>query len=151
MKDVKRPRLLLIMLLLFFGQAAMYLTYFVLYGLYTEQSLLFIDILARQGLTHPERLVTMWLLVGTWLVLGVASVLIGVGLRRGRPWAWTAAMTLEGAIFTLALGAYFNRQANIMFYVAMAAAIAITFLLNQREIQIFYRANRVIFEGQFGR
>ncbi|MEK6575754.1 MAG: hypothetical protein AABZ58_15710 [Chloroflexota bacterium] len=145
MKAAKRPRLLLILLLLFFGQAAMYLTYFVLYGLYTEQSFLFIDNLARHGLIHPARL------VGTWMVLGVASVIIGVGLRRGRPWAWTAAMTLEGAIFTLALGAYFNRQANIMFYVAMAAAIAITFLLNQREIQIFYRANRVIFEGQFGR
>jgi len=151
MKDAKRPRLLLILVLLYFGQAAIYLTYFALYGLHTKQAFLFFQSLARQGLMHPERLVTMWLLVGTWCVLGVASVIIGVGLRRGRPWSWTAALTLEGAIFALALGAYFNRQANIMFYVGMAAAIAITFLLNQREIQIFYRAHRVITEGQFGR
>lgn len=151
MRDAKRPRLLLMLVLLFFTQAAIYLTYFALYGLFTEQAFLFIQSWARQGLAHPERLVAMWLLVGTWGVLGVASVVIGVGLRRGRPWAWTAAMTLEGAIFTLALGAYFNRQANIMFYVAMAAAIGVTFLLNQREIQIYYRANRVILEGRFGR
>lgn len=152
MRDAKRPRLLWIPLWLMFAQGAMYLTYFVLYLFYAETSLHVSEMFITRVVPQPQRIVTLGLLVGTWLALGIASVIIGVGLRGGRPWAWTAALTLQGAIFILALEAYFNRKANEMFYVAMAIGIAITLLLNQREIQIFYRATRrEAIEGRFGR
>lgn len=141
-RNARRPRLWLILVLLMFGQGAMYLAYFFLYALHAELALRLIETMLARGLDSVRQHLAVMLLVGTWGVLGVASVIIGVALRRSRPWSWLAAMTLEGAILILALEAYFLRRANILFYVIMLAAVIIIFLLNQREIQIYYRASR---------
>ncbi len=148
---MKRPRLVLILILLYFGQGAMFLTYFGLYILngLTDFDGMIVEIL--RGTRGLQGLISVTLLTSTWLVLGLASVVIGVGLRRGRAWAWTAAITLEGAILILSLEAYFNRRADAAFYVAMAVAIALVLLLNQREAQVYYRANRASLEGQVGK
>ena len=151
MRDAKRPRLLWILLWLMFAQAAMYLTFFVLYGVEADTKLQVVAAISKEGAPAVSQFLAVLLLVGTWLVLGFASVIIGVGLRGGRPWAWTAALVLEGAILILALETYINRQANLPFHVAMAAATAVVFMLNQREIQIFYRAHREEPEGRFGK
>ena len=145
---MKRHRARLPLLLLVFGQGAMFLTYFALYlfnvGMRPELMLLDPRGYLQAGLS-------LWFFTGTWLVLGVASVVIGVGLRRMRPWAWTAALVLEGAILILALEAYFNRHADLSFYAAMAVAMVIVLALNQREVQILYRAHYTPLEGPFGK
>lgn len=145
---MKRPRMVLILVLLYFGQGAMFLTYFGLYVLNGVKGFDSMIVEILRGTRGLQGLISVTLLTSTWLVLGLASVVIGVGLRRGRPWAWTAAVTLQGAILILSLEAYFNRRANAAFYLAMAVAIAVVLLLNQREAQVFYRANRVTLEGQ---
>ncbi len=140
-RKTKRPRPILWLVLLCFSQGAMYLTYF---GLSLSHSARLQ--LLEETVLHPElamsQLAAVWLFVGTWGVLGLASVVIGVGLRRGRPWAWTAAIILEGAILILALETYLSRRGDPLFNLAMAAAVGMTFLLNQRETQIFYRAHQ---------
>ena len=148
---MKRPRLLLILLLLVFAQGAMFLTFFALYGLNAMDKLNSVLTELMLGQRGPQGLISLGLLTGTWLVSGLASVIVGVGLRRWRPWAWTAALTLEGAILILALEAYFNRKADVLFYIAMGLAVAIVLVLNQREVQILYRAHPEPFEGPFGR
>jgi hypothetical protein len=142
MRRTKRPQLWWLLVALTFSQGAMYLTYFVLYTVEAETYLHVIDLIMHGRFVLPQALIALAFLVGTWLVLGMASVVVGVGLRRGRPWAWSAALTLEGAILILGLETYFNRQANLPFYVSLAVAIPIAFLLNQREIQMFYQARR---------
>ncbi len=148
---MKRPRMVLILILLYFGQGAMFLTYFGLYVLNGVKGFDTMIVEILRGTRGLQGLISVTLLTSTWLVLGLASVVIGVGLRRGRPWAWTAAVTLEGAILILSLEAYFNRRANAAFYLAMAVAIAVVLLLNQREAQVFYRANRLTVDGQVSR
>jgi lysylphosphatidylglycerol synthetase-like protein (DUF2156 family) len=148
---MKRPRLVFILVLLYFGQAAMFLSYFGLYVLNGVQGLDTMIVEILRGTRGLQGLISVTLLTSTWLVLGLASVVIGVGLRRGRSWAWTAAVSLEGAILILSLETYFNRRANTAFYLAMAVAIAVVLLLNQREAQVFYRANRATVEGQVSR
>ena len=145
---MKRRRAILPLVLLVFGQGAMFLTYFALYmfNIGGRPELLLID---TRG--YLQAGLSLWFFTGTWLVLGVASIIIGVGLRRVRPWAWTAALTLEGAILILALEAYFNRHADVSFYAVMAVAVMIVFALNQRETQILYKAHVQPFEGPFGR
>ncbi len=148
---MKRPRMVLILVLLYFGQGAMFLTYFGLYVLNGVKGFDTMIVEILRGTRGLQGLISVTLLTSTWLVLGLASVVIGVGLRRGRSWAWTAAVTLEGAILILSLEAYFNRRANAAFYLAMAVAIAVVLLLNQREAQVFYRANRLTVDGQVSR
>jgi len=140
-KNVRRPQYLGWLVLLCFGQGAMYITYFVLAQSYYSQIQELESLLDRPPLSLSQ-LVTLWLLLGTWFAFGLASLTIGIGLRQSRPWAWTAAMVLEGAILLISLETYFNRQANILFYVGMTVAVMITFLLNQREIQDFYHAHQ---------
>jgi hypothetical protein len=140
------------LVLLMFGQGAMYLSYFALYVLHAEMALGLVEDMLAHGFAGAQGRFSIVLLAGTWGALGVASVIIGVALRRSRPWSWLAAMTLEGAILILSLEAYFLRRANILFYVAMTTTVAIIFLLNQREIQIYYRAyHRDSAPGPFGR
>jgi len=126
----------------------MFLTYFALYvfNVGARPELLLVD---TRG--YLQAGLSLWFFTGTWLVLGAASVLVGVGLRRMRPWAWTAALVLEGAILILALEAYFNHHADPSFYTAMAVAVIIVLALNQREAQILYKAYVAPFEGPFGR
>lgn len=142
MRKTKRPQLLWLLLALMFGQGAMYWTFFALYAAYSETYMHMSEMLMRDSFVPPQGLITLGLLVGTWLVFGVGSVVVGVGLRRGRPWAWSAALIIEGAILILGLEAYFNRKANLTFYASLAVAIPIAFLLNHREIQIYYQAKR---------
>ncbi|MBI3242172.1 MAG: hypothetical protein HYZ49_07755 [Chloroflexi bacterium] len=145
---LKRRREILLLVLLMFGQGAMFLTYFALYVFNVGQRP---ELMAFDPRGHLQAGLSLWFFTGTWLVLGVASVLIGVGLRRLRPWAWTAALTLEGAILILALEAYFNKHADMSFYVAMMVAVVVVFALNQREAQILYKAQLTSFEGPFGK
>ncbi|MBI5080141.1 MAG: hypothetical protein HZB17_02390 [Chloroflexi bacterium] len=139
----KRPRILLILFLLVFGQAAMFLTYCALYLL---NGMAIADVVIPEiyfgTFRFSQEMIAYLLLTSTWLVLGLASALIGVGLRRGKSWAWTAAIILQGAILILGLEAYFTRNADSSFYVALGLASAIVLTLNQREVLVVYRANR---------
>ena len=117
-RNARRPRLWLMLVLLMFGQGAMYLTYFALYALHAEMTLRLVEMMIAHGFGRVREHLSIALLVSTWGTLGIASVIIGVALRRGRPWSWLAAMTLEGAILILSLEAYFLQQANTLFYVA---------------------------------
>ena len=139
----KRPRILLILFLLVFGQAAMFLTYCALYLIHGAALVdsVFPEIYFGT-FRFSQETITYMLLTSTWLVLGLASAIIGVGLRRGKSWAWTAAIILQGAILILGLEAYFTRNADSSFYVALGLASAIVLTLNQREVLVFYRANR---------
>ena len=139
---VKRPRILLILFLLVFGQAAMFLTYCALYLIYgTVLADSVIPEIYFGTFRFSQETITLMLLTSTWLVLGFASAIIGVGLRRGRSWAWTAAIILQGAILILGLEAYFTRNADATFYFALGLASAIVLTLNQREVLVFYRAD----------
>ena len=149
---MKTPRRYLRLLIyLAFVQAAMYFTYFGLYEAIVAEALGVWMIDIAHGFQIPPGLTTVFFLTSTWLVLGVASVIVGVGLRRLRPWAWTAALILEGAILVLGLEAYFNRRADISFYLGVAVAVVVTLLLNQREILTLYRAVFVPPEESFGK
>ena len=72
--------------------------------------------------------------------VGVDDHRCGVAARRS--WAWTAAIILQGAILILGLEAYFTRNTDNLFNVALGLASAIVLTLNQREVLVFYRANR---------
>lgn len=139
---MERPRLLRFLLWIVFIQAAVYFTYFALYVINVMERLDFIIIGLMRGERGPQGVIGLALLISTWLVLAVTSVVAGVGLRRGRPWAWVGALTVEGAILVLSLATYFSRQANELFYIAMALAVAIVLLLNQRDLQVFFKADR---------
>ncbi len=138
---MKRPRIVMLLRLLVFGQAAMFLTYFGLYAINTADRLDFLVVEMLRGERGPRGVVSLFLLIGTWLVLGLMSVVVGVALRRSHTWAWSAALILEGAMLGLALEAYFNRRANALMYSAMAVAAVVVFMLNLRETQTFYRAH----------
>lgn len=146
---MERPRILRFLLLTIFGQAAMFLTYFALYAINAAARLDFLIVQMFLGRRGPPGVIGLALLIGTWLVLGLVSIIVGVGLRRGRPWAWTAALTLEGAILVLALERYVERLADMTLYVAMAVAVAAVLFLNQREIQTYFRADFTPVEGKF--
>jgi len=96
---------------------------------------------SEHGPSNPQSLVSLWLLVSTWAFLGLASMVIAVGLRGRKRWAWAAAMVVEGVILVLALEAYLSRGASILHYGAMGLAVVIVFMLNQREIQVYYRTS----------
>jgi len=140
---IKRPRILLILFLLVFGQAAMFLTYGALYLL---NGIAIADVVIPEiyfgTFRFSQEMITYLLLTSTWLVLGLASAIIGVGLRRGKSWAWTAAIILQGAVLILGLETYFTRNADSTFYFTLGLASAIVLTLNQREVLVFYRANR---------
>jgi len=140
---IKRPRILLILFMLVFGQAAMFLTYCALYLIHGSALADSVIPEIYFGTFHfSQETMTFMLFTSTWLVLGLASTIIGVGLRRGRSWAWTAAIILQGAILILGLEAYFTRNTDNLFNVALGLASAIVLTLNQREVLVFYRANR---------
>jgi hypothetical protein len=140
---LKRPRILRLLILLMFGQAAMFLTYL---GLYLMHGAPLFEMVVPEiqfgTFRFAQETIAYLLLCGTWFVLGFASVFLGVGLRRGASWAWTAAIILQGAILLLSLESYFTRNADSSFYLAMFLASAIVLTLNQREVLVFYRAYR---------
>jgi hypothetical protein len=43
----------------------------------------------------PQALSTFWLAVTRYLILGVAGIILGVGLLDGRRWAWFGALGLS--------------------------------------------------------
>jgi hypothetical protein len=139
----KRPRILLILFLLVFGQAAMFLTYCALYLIHgSALADLVLAEIYYGTFRFSQEIITYLLLTSTWLVLGLASAIIGVGLRRCKSWAWTAAIILQGAILILGLEAYFTRNADSTFYFALGLASVVVLILNQREVLVVYRANR---------
>lgn len=137
MPTVKRPRLLVILLLLVLAQAALYLAFATQYGRSVQLPQNTVEDWTEYGLANSASLLRLL----TWGGLGAASVIVLPALRGGRTWAWTAALIVEGVIQVLALQAYFSGQGNELFYSAMAVGIGITFLLNQREIRIFFLAH----------
>lgn len=138
----KRPRLLWIPFLLLLVQGGLFLWLSAQYGQAVQLLSQSAQGWMEHGFENPESLVTLWLFLLTWGVLGGTSVVIAVGLRSGRTWVWTAALLVEGIILILALEKYLDQTINLVFYSAMIIAIVITFLLNQREIQIFFHAQR---------
>lgn len=130
---IKRPRLLLVLLLVMFGQGVLFLAFALL-------SLDLAQLLSENGLTNA--VLGLWLMLLSWVALGVASMVVTVALRGGRPWGWTLALVIEGAILILMLEYYFTSRANSLYYAALALAVAITFLLNQRDVRIFFHAHR---------
>lgn len=147
MAQPRRPRLLLALLLLVLAQGIMYLVFA---GLLTRTLISLQDLpggWAEHSQSAPATVFNLVLMVLTWGVLGAASLLGLTALRRGRQWAWTLTLLIEGAIQILSLQAYFGGQRSVLFFWAMALAIAITLLLNQREIQNYLQAAR---RGQEG-
>jgi hypothetical protein len=142
MAQIKKPRLLIVLLMLVLAQGVMYLVFAGLQG----RALITLEDLPAGWMEHnqstPTSIWSLVLMVATWGVLGAASLLLLAALRRGRTWAWTLTLIVEGAIQVLALQAYFSGQHNALFFAAMALAIAITLLLNQRQIQYYFLANR---------
>jgi hypothetical protein len=43
---------------------------------------------------NPQALFTFWLTVTRYLILGIASIVFGVGLLDGKRWAWFGAVVL---------------------------------------------------------
>ena len=142
MPEVKRPRLLVILLLLVLAQAALYLAFAAQYGRSVQLLQATAEGWTEHGLANSASLLRLWLRPLTWGGLGAVSLVALPALRGGRTWAWTAALIIEGVIQVLALQAYFSGQGNELFYGAMALAVGITFLLNQREIRIFFHAHQ---------
>lgn len=71
------------------------------------------------------------------VVLAVMGIGIALALLRLRPWAWLAAMTLQGLGLLAALYSYVNDRPN--YYVGMLIGIFLVFYLNQREVQEAFR------------
>lgn len=71
-----------------------------------------------------------------FLILGLLTVIMGMGLRTLRPWTWLVAMLIQGANLATSLFAYFNHMPN---YFAMFFGVLIVFLLNQREVRHAFR------------
>jgi hypothetical protein len=46
------------------------------------------------SIRNPQALFTFWLTVTRFLILGVASIVLGVGFLDGRRWAWFGALVL---------------------------------------------------------
>jgi hypothetical protein len=127
-----------------FGQAAIFLAYGVLHVAHGIPLLeIIMPEVQNSTFRFSQEVLAYSLLASTWLVLGFVSIIVGVSLRRGAAWGWTAAIILQGAILLLALEAYFTANANATFYLAMILASAIVFVLNQRQVLTFYRAHKV--------
>ena len=149
---MKRPRYLRFLSLLMFLQAIEFFVYF--YLSFNQPAALtairlWVEALAQGYLDFniPRGLATVFLLTGTWLGLGLTSLIVWFGLWRVRPWAWSAALIVEGVVLILSLEAYLNRAANYRFYGAMVVAIVISYLLNLYETQILYKAIAPPVEG----
>lgn len=139
---IKRPRLLLLLLLFVLLQGALYLVLAFAYG----RALVILQDSAQgwteHGFTNPESVVRLGLFLVTWGVLGGASVVMTLAMQGGRPWGWTGTLVIEGASLILMLQYYFTRQATDLHYLALALGVGITFLLNQRDVRIFFHAHR---------
>jgi hypothetical protein len=139
--NVKRPKLRWVLVMLMLIQV----------GLYAWTAYLHLQQIQRLGNPVPDlveresvttqSVVTLWLLLITWGFLSGASLVCGMGLGGRRRWAWTGAMVIEGVTLALALEAYFTRTADLLSYSAMGLAVAIVFMLNQSELQVFYRTS----------
>jgi lysylphosphatidylglycerol synthetase-like protein (DUF2156 family) len=77
-----------------------------------------------------------------FFLLGILTVIMGMGLRTLRPWAWLAAMLVQGANLVTSLFAYFSHTPD---YFTMIFGVLIVFLLNQREVRHAFR----LWETQF--
>jgi len=139
---IKRPRLLLLLMLLVFVQGVLYLAFAFQVARVVQLLQNTVQGWTEHGLTNPESTVRVWLMLITWAALGAASIVVTVALQGGRPWGWTGTLVIEGAILILMLDAYFTGRANTLYYGSMGLAVAITFLLNQRDIRIFFNAHR---------
>ncbi len=139
---VKRPRLLLILLFLTFVQGLFFLVFAAQYVRSAQLFLTTVESLSELSAATPGSLLTLWLSLISWLVLGIASLIVTVAMNGGRSWGWTGALLVEGTILVLMLQAYFTGRANMLFDSAMALAVGITFLLNQRDVRVFFHAHR---------
>jgi len=139
MSEVKRPKLRWVLVLLMLAQAALYSWNAYLYLIQIQLLRNPVPDLVQRESIKTQSIATLWLLLATWGFLAGASLVSSLGLGGGRRWAWTGAMVIEGATLALSLVAYFSRSANLLYYSAMAAAVAIVFMLNQSELQVYYR------------
>ncbi len=139
---VKRPRLLLVLLFLLLLQGVLYLVLAFQFG----RALVYLQDTAQgwneHGFTNPESTVRLALFLGTWGALGGASIVMTLGMQSGRAWGWTGSLVIEGASLILMLQSYFTKQASDLHYLALALAVGITFLLNQRDVRIFFHTHR---------
>jgi hypothetical protein len=151
MADVKRPKLRWFLVLLVFAQGILYIGNAYLYTIRLQMMPNPIPAILERNVSSDQSAASLWLLLGTWASLGLASVMCSLGLSGRRRWAWTGAMVIEGVTLALALVAYFGRTASPLYYTAMGMAVAIVFTLNQGEIQVYYRtSNEAESEGPVG-
>jgi hypothetical protein len=75
--------------------------------------------------------------ISVTLLLSVLGILIAIALYRLRPWAWLAAMSLQGLGLLAALIGYINQHPN---YIGMLISILLVLYLNQNEVKAaFFR------------
>lgn len=139
--NVKRPKLRWVLVLLMLAQSGLYAWNTYLYLLQIQMLRNPVPDLVQRESVKTQSIATLWLLLATWGVLAGASLVSCVGLGGRRRWAWTGAMVIEGVTLALSLEAYFTRSATLLYYTAMALAVAIVFMLNQSELQVFYRTS----------
>lgn len=144
--NVKRPKLRWVLVLLMLTQVGLYA--WSAYSFLQQIQMLrnpVPDLVQRESV-KTQSIATLWLLLATWGVLAGASLVCGAGLGGRRRWAWTGAMVIEGVTLALSLEAYFTHGANFFYYVAMGLAVVIVFMLNQSELQVFYRTSNELEE-----
>jgi hypothetical protein len=73
------------------------------------------------------------------VILAVFGVFIAIALFRLKPWAWLAAMSLQGIGLVAALYGYITGRPN---YVGMLLGIVLVLYLNQYEVRIAFREQR---------
>lgn len=72
-------------------------------------------------------------------VLGIAGMVVAVGLWRLQHWAWVGAMLLVGVELVTVLAAYLDGHPR---YVPMVLDVVCVFYLNQRSVQEVFRPRR---------
>jgi hypothetical protein len=139
--NVKRPKLRWVLVLLMLVQAGLYAWTAYLHLLQIQMLRNPVPDLVQRESLKTQSIATLWLLLATWGFLAGASLVSCVGLGGRRRWAWTGAMVIEGVTLALSLEAYFTHGATLLYYIAMALAVAIVFMLNQSELQVYYRTS----------
>ncbi len=66
------------------------------------------------------------------LALAALNIAVAVGMLLLRPWAWLAAVSLQGVILAWGLVTYFRGDPH---YLAMAVAVSLVLYLNLREVR----------------
>jgi uncharacterized membrane protein (DUF2068 family) len=72
------------------------------------------------------------------VALLAAGLIVGLGVLRGRRWAWVGAILLSGLGLAFAIGAWWDGHPQ---YLAMAINVVAVLYLNQREVRSVFDAD----------